>query len=221
MLREDALLPSFLKVEPANLKSIHLVFGALAEDLRKSLQDRENLAAGRAAFFLIMRSIYEASHFKDGPVSRYAALPVDSLVFLYRYLHMHQNQELLEIVRNARDEVRRSQTRGVNLFRDAFTRLAWDFLRYHSFGRGGPLDVLVTVPGFDADRSDIHIEVSIRDPELVIGDDGVFMEGDDYRAEKALEWVLNALWTYGSELELTGRPGKGKAADKKRLLEKS
>ena len=221
VMSEDALLPAFLKVEPANLKTIHLVFGALGQDLRTSLQDRKNLAAGRSAFFLIMRSIYEASHYEDGPVSLYAALPVDSLVFLHRYLNMHQNQELLEVVRNARDEVRRSQTRGVNLFRDTFTRLAWEFLRYHGFGRGGPLDVLITVPGFDADRSDIHVEVSIRDPYLVIGDDGVFMDGDDYRAEKALEWILNALWTYGNELELIGQPGKGKVSAKKRLLEKS
>lgn len=216
---EDTLLPSFVKAESANIKSLRVIFHILAKDLEAKLRDSNKLVEGRADFFMIMRSIYEASHYEGSHVFLYSALPVDSLVLLYRYLHMHQNQELLSMARNAQDEIRRGQSRGVNLFRDTLTRFAWNFLSYHGFGRGGPLDVIVAVPGFDDKRSDIHFEVFIRNSEAVIGEDGVIIPGDDEQAEHALEWVLNALWTYANELELSHRPDRSKKAGKKQLLE--
>lgn len=211
---EKALLPAFVKETPANLKTIDLVFGALAKSLQRWFVGQTNAQTGRGSFFLLMRSIYEASHYSDGPVMEYAALPVLSLVMLHRYLHMHQNERLLEIVQRSLGEVRRSQVKGINLFRDAFTRMAWEFLRYHGFGRGGPLSVLVVVPGFDSERSEIFLGVSIRSQELIIDENGVYIDGDIPKAETALAWVIEALWTYSTELEINDRPGKGKNAGK-------
>ncbi len=213
-LIEKALLPAFVKEVPANLKTIDLVFGALAKSLQGWFAEQTNAQAGRGSFFLLMRSIYEASHYPNGPVMEYAALPVLSLVLLHRYLHMHQNERLLEIVQRSLGEVHRSQAKGINLFRDAFTRMTWEFLRYHGLGRGGPLSVLVVVPGFDSERSEIFLDVSIRSRELIIDEYGVYIDGDTAKAETALAWVIEALWTYSTELEINGRPGKGKNAGK-------
>jgi hypothetical protein len=159
--------------------------------------------SGRGDFFEMMRTIYQVSHYKDGPVRKQAALPVLSLIMLYRYLNMHQNQKLLQGILHSRENIRKSLNHGVNLFRDAFSQMCWNFMRYHGYGRGGPLDISVRVPSLSGDESEIYVDVKISDMDLVFGEDGLYVPGDVELTEKALAWVLGAIWLYGDELGLS------------------
>lgn len=207
----DLLPPLLQSFQPADLQTLNIIMRALAA---QNVKDQQNLVfsnPARGDFFDLMRTIYQVSHYPDGPVRKHSALPVLSLVLLYRYLNMHQNQALLQAVQQGREEVRKSMNRGINLFRDVYSRLCWTFLRYHGFGRGGPLEVTVRVPMLSGDQSEITVEVKVLDPDLIIGSDGLLVPGDLKLTEDALSWVLGAVWLYGEELGLINRQArKGK-----------
>lgn len=204
-----ALLPPLLQTyQPADLSSLNLILHSLAADNTGQPRDLIFPQPGREDFFDLVRTIYQVSHYEEGPVQKQAALPVLSIWLLYRYLNMHQNQALLQAVLRGREEVRKSLNRGINLFRDAYSRLCWTFLRYHGFGRGGPLEVSVRVPALNGDQSEIMVEVRILDPELIIGRDGLVIPGDLNLTQEALSWMLSAIWLYGEELGLVPRPFK-------------
>jgi hypothetical protein len=205
----DPLLPPMLQsFKSPDLTSLNLILRALAAQNEVQHGSLVYPDQSRGDFFELVRTIYQVSHFHDGPVQRYAALPILSLVLLYRYLNLHQNKVLLEMVLKARDDVRRGQNRGINLFRDAFTRLCWDFMRYHGIGRGGPVEIYVRVPTLDSDVSEINVEVRITNQDLIVGSDGLMVSGDLEMTEKSLAWVLGALWVYGEELGLSTRTVK-------------
>lgn len=205
----NVLLPPLLQTyQPADLSSLNLILHSLASDSAGQPRDLIFPQPGRGDFFDLVRTIYQVSYYEDGPVQKQAALPVLSIWLLYRYLNMHQNQTLLQAVLRGREEVRKSLNRGINLFRDSYSRLCWTFLRYHGFGRGGPLEVSVRVPALNGDQSEIMVEVRILDPELIIGCDGLVLPGDVNLTQEALSWMLSAIWLYGEELGLIPRPFK-------------
>lgn len=206
------LLPPLLQTyQPADLPTLNLILQSLAADNSGSHRNLVFPDSGRGEFFDLVRTIYQVSHYADGPVQKQSALPILSIWLMYRYLNMHQNQVLLQAVLRGREEVRKSLNRGINLFRDAYTRLCWTFLRYHGFGRGGPLEVSVRVPTLSGDQSEIWVDVNISDSKMVIGRDGLLIEGDLVITELALSWMLSAIWLYGEELGLvTPSVKKGK-----------
>ena len=208
MTSQNDLTPPFLNEhEPTDLHSLSLILHALSLQTQSQYATKAWPYKNRASFFDLMRTIYLVSHYRGGPVFKDATMPVHSLVLLYRYLNMHQNSALLQLMLKARDELRKSQNRGINLYRDAYSRMCWEFLRYHGFGRHGPLNVFVRVPPLSGDDSEMFVEVKIRDQELVIGEDGIYLMNDLEYAESALSWVLSAFWIYGEELGLTGKKG--------------
>jgi hypothetical protein len=212
LVSQDDLLPAFLKDQhDSDQHGLSLILRALADQT----QEKYGLLAwpheNRASFFDLMRTIYLVSHYQGGPVFQNAALPVLSLVLLYRYLNMHQNRALLLLMLKARDEVRKSQNRGINLYRDTFSRMCWEFLRYHGFGRLGPLAIIIRVPHLNSDESEMNVEVRIEDKDLVIGENGVYLLNDLEDAQSSLAWVLSAFWIYGEELGLVK---KKKSEDK-------
>lgn len=205
----DELLPPFLQTyQPADLPTLNLILQSLAADNSGSHKNLVFPDSGRGEFFDLVRMIYQVSHYSDGPVQKQSALPVLSIWLMYRYLNMHQNKALLQAVLRGREEVRKSLNRGINLFRDAYTRMCWTFLRYHGFGRGGPLEVSVRVPTLSGDQSEIWVDVNIYDAKMVIGRDGLLIEGDLEITELALSWMLSAIWLYGEELGLAIPPVK-------------
>ncbi len=202
------LLPAFITERPLELQEQAVIFRVLGNTLRDMENSEPLRVRNRAYFFELMRMIYEASHYKDGPVRREAAFPYTSLLLLHRYLHMHQNAPLLDTVLQTRRDVARNLNRGINLFRDAFTRMCWAFLRRHGFGPNGPLRVTVEVPGFDSHRSDVYVDARISGTELLFDENELYMDNDRQRTQAALSWVLEALWTYGEDLELIQKSRK-------------
>lgn len=205
----DVLLPPLLQTyQHADLQTLNLIMQSMAAEGGEFQRNLIFPDPSRGFFFDLVRMIYQVSHYVDGPVRKQAALPMASIWILYRYLNMYQNQALLQAVLRGREEVRKSLNRGINLFRDAYSRLCWTFLRYHGFGRGGPLEVSVRVPALNGDQSEIMVDVRILDPELIIGCDSVLAPGDLELTEKALSWLLSAIWLYGEELGLVSRQVK-------------
>jgi len=203
------LLPPLLQTyQHADLQTLNLIVQSMAAEGGEFQRNLIFPDPGRGFFFDLVRMIYQVSHYVDGPVRKQAALPMASIWILYRYLNMHQNQALLQAVLRGREEVRKSLNRGINLFRDSYSRLCWTFLRYHGFGRGGPLEVSVRVPALNGDQSEIMVDVRILDPELIIGCDGVLAPGDLELTEKALSWMLSAVLLSGEELGLVSRQVK-------------
>ncbi len=201
------VLPPFLKQQINRhpnvntiLKAMEAVYAPLVANWSSGRQDE--------VFFDTLRTIYESSHYKGGPVFERAEMPIMSLFLLFRHLHMAQNADLLKDVQRAWAATQRSLYHGVNLFRDAYTRMCWTFLRRHGFGPGGPLEIRVVVPGFQDERSDVHVDVRITNGYLIIGEDNLLAYGDIRRAQDALSWVLEALWAYGEDLGLKPKPKK-------------
>jgi len=167
----------------------------------------------RYQFFHMMKVIYDGSHYKDGPVERESAYPATSIMLLYRFLHMHQNKQLLDELQVGYKKVLFSQRQALPFFRDNITRFYWDvFLRYFNFGRGGPLKLKIEVPSFGDSRSEIYPVVTISDWEMLREEEGYVPTGEPDHAEIALTWVLEAMHLYAFDLGLVGemRGGRGK-----------
>jgi hypothetical protein len=147
--------------------------------------------------------IYDGSHYKGGPVERESAYPATSIMLLYRFLHMHQNKQLLDQLQAGYKKVLFSQRQALPFFRDNMTRFYWDvFLRYFNFGRGGPLKLKVEVPSFGDCRSEIYPVVTISDWEMLRGEEGYVQSGEPVHAENSLTWVLEAMHLYALDLGL-------------------
>jgi len=193
-------IPSFTRRMPADMSELNMVMGIMESEIGKLEGEvKEN----RYQFFQMMEVIYDGSHYKGGPVDRESAYPATSIMLLYRFLHMHQNKELLEKLQSGYKRVQQSQRQALNIFRDHLTRFYWDiFLRYFNFGRGGPLKVRVEVPSFDSSRSEIYPVANITDWEMLRGEEGYVQSGEPAHAEEALSWVLEAMHLYAFDLGL-------------------
>lgn len=201
----DVLRPPFAsEFHAPDLSKINLILSAIALEEKDSMNSdmwAENIIP---SFFDLIRTIYQVSHYKGGPVFENSELPRFSLTLLFRYLHMHQNSELLSLVINGREEVKRSTYRGINMFRDTYSRFCWNFMRYHGFGRSGPIDIQIHVPYLNSDESEVCVEVDIKNRNLVICSDGISLGDDLEITKKSLAWILNSFWIYGEELGLSG-----------------
>jgi hypothetical protein len=202
---QETIIPSFSRHVPAELSELNMVMGIMESEIGKLEGEvKEN----RYQFFQMMEVIYDGSHYKGGPVDRESAYPATSIMLLYRFLHMHQNKELLEQLQSGYKRVQQSQRQALNIFRDHLTRFYWDiFLRYFNFGRGGPLRVRVEVPSFDSSRSEIYPVANITDWEMLRGEEGYVQSGEPAHAEEALSWVLEAMHLYAFDLGLVGENG--------------
>jgi len=199
-INQVATIPNFSRRMPVELSELNMVMGIMESEIGKLEGEvKEN----RYQFFQMMEVIYDGSHYKGGPVERESAYPATSMMLLYRFLHMHQNKQLLEQLQSGYRRVQQSQRQALNIFRDNLTRFYWDiFLRYFNFGRGGPLKVKVEVPSFESSRSEIYPVASITDWEMLRGEEGYVPSGEPAHAEKALTWVLEAMHLYAFDLGL-------------------
>lgn len=202
---------SFIRHVPAELSELNMVMGIMESEIGKL---EGEIKENRYQFFQMMEVIYDGSHYKGGPVDRESAYPATSIMLLYRFLHMHQNKELLERLQSGYKRVQQSQRQALNLFRDQLTRFYWDtFLRNFNFGRGGPLRVRVEVPSFDSNRSEIYPVATITDGEMLRGEEGYVQSGEPVHAEEALSWVMEAMHLYAFDLGLV-REQRGKERKK-------
>ena len=192
--------PSFIRRMPADMTELNMVIGIMESEIGK-LEGK--VKENRYQFFQMMEVIYDGSHYKGGPVDRESAYPATSIMLLYRFLHMHQNKQLLEQLQSGYRWVQQSQRQALNIFRDHLTRFYWDiFLRHFNFGRGGPLKIKVEVPTFESSRSEIYPVASITDWEMLRGEEGYVPSGEPAHAEEALSWVMEAMHLYAFDLGL-------------------
>ena len=195
-----AVTPSFTRQMPADMSELNMVMGIMESEIGK-LEGK--VKENRYQFFQMMEVIYDGSHYKSGPVERESAYPATSIMLLYRFLHMHQNKQLLDQLQVGYKKVLFSQRQALPFFRDNMTRFYWDvFLRYFNFGRGGPLKVKIEVPTFGDSRSEIYPVVTISDWEMLRGEEGYVPSGEPAHAENALSWVLEAMHLYSFDLGL-------------------
>jgi hypothetical protein len=142
-------------------------------------------------------AIHQLDFGEGGCTSVYAEHPANSLGALREFLHHPSNRRLLFLLRGETRAFRKQS--GVTMLRHASTRLAWSFLRYFGFGRGGPLILFVRVPEMGENTSEIQFELlftpRVNDKRLVPPD-------PEDKSILALGWLLSALITYPKELGL-------------------
>lgn len=162
----------------------------------------DNYQAGCSTdFFRLVEIIYLASHKPDRSLRPGAGIPFGSLFLLRNYLDQPSRAELKQAIEMGLKAVRADRYKGINMVRDQTTRLCWDIiLRYHGLARGGALRVNVQLP--DDYRSELYIEVSIRNKDLLIGEDGILPADEPALAEYALAWFLEAPLLYADLLGL-------------------
>jgi hypothetical protein len=142
-------------------------------------------------------AIHQLDFGEGGCTSVYAEHPANSLGALREFLHHPSNRRLLFLLRGETRAFRKQS--GVTMLRHASTRLAWSFLRYFGFGRGGPLILFVRVPEMGENTSEIQFELlftpRVNDKRLVPPD-------PEDKSMLALGWLLSALIIYPKELGL-------------------
>jgi len=223
--------PPFLEHRPIEANHFDIILDVLKKDLLQTVT--ESAEDNQRIFFNLALIIYAGSHYPDSPVVTKSAFPSISLALLYRYLHANQNQGLLETIKREIRDLLRANVRGANLFRDAFSHLAWTLLRHYGFGRGGPLQVLIKVPSFNDERSDIHIDMKWETDSSMQETYGLALFALEKPSQKgeylpywqspssnknnwqvltAVAWLLNALWVYMEDLGLQSVDARKKKA---------
>lgn len=179
----------------------------------RAMQNQTDHALRVRAFFDIMLLIYQASHYRESPVEHYAALPVESLEMLRRFLHDEQNDALLKDLCGILEWTYDHNT-GVMSMRNGYTALIWRFLKFYGFGPNGPLSASVQFPEFGDNRSDIFVEARVGRVMLDEPNPSYYISFGQKRPEElALGWVLEAMLTYPSELGIGQQPWAKKKAD--------
>ena len=205
---QGTTVPDFTKRIPVDMTELNMVMSIMESGIGKLEGEAKQ---NRYQFFQMMEVIYDGSHYQGGLVERKSAYPATSMMLLYRFLHMHQNKQLLEQLQAGYKKVLYSQRQALPFFRDNMTRFYWDvFLRYFNFGRGGSLKVKVEVPSFGDSRSEIYPVVTISDWEILRGEEGYVPSGEPAHAEKALTWVLEAMHLYAFDLGLAREKSAGR-----------
>lgn len=157
------------------------------------------------SFFALMRCIHQASDLRESSETfQYNLLPVESLWLLHQYLTLLENKPLYEELRMAIHWMQSRSNLGVTMLKEVSSQILWDvFLAYHGFARGGRLQV--------------HYEIADHlDPKKTFGAKVTYhtsnVSGSQLRhpSDIALEWVLNALFTYSDVLDLGRLPWKKK-----------
>jgi hypothetical protein len=172
----------------------------LVELIQADGPSRLNHEASKRLFHLgaLAYAIHQLDFGEGGCTSVYAEHPANSLGALREFLHHPSNRRLLFLLRGETRAFRKQS--GVTMLRHASTRLAWSFLRYFGFGRGGPLILFVRVPEMGENTSEIQFELlftpRVNDKRLVPPD-------PEDKSMLALGWLLSALIIYPKELGLT------------------
>lgn len=150
----------------------------------------------------IAMTIYCRSMYVNSPALKYSAFPHESVMALRDFLHMPENHALFQNLKDGMAwlEGRKS---GLMVYRDAATRLVRDvFLRHFGFGNGleigSALHVYVNVPDPGERFSEIKIEAHLSKEFEHLRKPGMVARTEEY--EKALSWMLTALFSYPVDL---------------------
>jgi hypothetical protein len=185
-----------LDENPRNEVPMAELVGQIQVDIPIKLNDEAPMRLYH--FGALALAIHQLDFGEDGQTALYAAHPVNSLGCLREFLHSSSQCHLLDLIKREMKIFRKQN--GVTMLRHASTRLAWAFLHYFGFGRGGPLTLFVRVPEMGENTSEIRFELlliqktnndSLKPPEM------------QEKSMQAISWLLSALIIYPEELGLT------------------
>jgi hypothetical protein len=148
-------------------------------------------------FGALAYAIHQFDFGEDGRTALYAAKPIDSLGCLRELLNEPSQSRLLDLLKREMRVFRKQN--GVTMLRHASTRLAWAFLRYFGFDRGGPLTLFVRVPEMGENTSEIRFELLLIQKT---NNDSLKPPAMQEKSMQAISWLLSALITYPEELGL-------------------
>ncbi|MBI1793374.1 MAG: hypothetical protein HYR70_04195 [Chloroflexi bacterium] len=141
-------------------------------------------------------AVHQLDFGENGRTSMYAAHPVNSLGSLRQFLRHPNHLCLLELMKR---EMRVfNKQNGITMVRNAATRLAWSFLRYFGFGRGGPLTLYVRVPEMGDNISEIYFELRL----IQTKNSSLTVPQPLEKSMQAISWLLSALIIHSEELGL-------------------
>ena len=194
---------------PANLqyhtrRDERLVLNALLEYFLKDARRKlEEYPQPDPEFLELVRLIYSASFDPTRPARWRAGLPHASLYLLKQYLNMHPDllERLNEVLHSAPGSTRWNPTMILHRMQVVIDI----FLRYHGWRSNGSLFAASVVSGWEEeDVRTFGARVSIRDAEILMAEDEIVVpSGSDVEeTERALEWVLKALFEYSIDLGL-------------------
>ncbi len=154
------------------------------------------------AFFEVMRVIYAASYPEDATAWQLAQHPYASLYLLGKYLALHPalRVALKKVIERHANRMTWNPTMVMHKMQNVIDA----FLRYHGFRNSGGLSAYPTSNYNRADKAgDFKVAVSLH-PEMLLGHEHKKYFARDFTepAERALAWVLWALFAYSLDIGL-------------------
>lgn len=153
-------------------------------------------------FLYTMRLIYAASHDPALPPLVQAAVPYASLYLLNHYLRLHGIDQRLHVALNkGRNSLRWNPTTILHRMQTVIDA----FLGLHGWQSSGPLSAVSATPDWNTlDSQTFRVAVRVRDPQILLPEGETLLPSRDEitQTERALAWVLRALFAYSSELNL-------------------
>jgi hypothetical protein len=189
---QKSRMPSAKRPSRSLEKDIVLL-AALAQDFEEKIPEEQRLPDWN--LLPLVRTIYEAAHgAKHNTYDEVAAVPVISIYLLREYLNMHP-----DLLTRLRQAVHFNKTKMVWTQQNILHRMnivIRTFLSYHGWRPSEVIKIYSTIAG--EGRGDYKVSCSWNNtPDEYI---------QQYRQiERALEWVLSALFEYAEDLGL-GKP---------------
>lgn len=199
-------LPSKLKTSTS--KQNILILEAFWQEFREQdIQLREKFVFPDPQFLELIQVIYLASHNQRGTAIERAAFPNASLYLLKQYLLMRPG--LLNILNDVMAKGGRSVHWNATTILNRIQSIADAFLAYHGFRSTGTLKVYAQTVGWNTKLpKSFMVQVEITTPKLLTPDIENYYprEKDAREAEKALMWVLRALFVHAKKIGLYAPP---------------
>ncbi len=154
------------------------------------------------AFFEVMRVIYAASYPEDATPWQLAHHPYASLYLLGKYLALHP--ALRVALKKAIERYANRMTWNPTMVMHKMQNVINEFLRYHGFANHGGLRAC---PTSNYNRSELAGDFKVAvclEPEMLLDhkEKGYFARNITQPAERALAWVLWALFAHSPEVGL-------------------
>lgn len=186
-----------------------LVLEAMSYALRQGALAPVKAVVRNERFLENMRIIYAASHDREmlSPGMQ-ASWPVGSLYLLRHYLKMHPGLRE-QVERRMRTQMQSMRWNTTTILHRMQT-VVDTFLAYHGYRSDGPLLAWADTPGWETEEvRTLRVRVRIRNREILLPDDGsalVPTVDEVRRTERALAWVLTALFRHAPDLGLKPPP---------------
>lgn len=181
-----------------------LVLGALWQSFLETAQlQQEEFHMPDPEFLNLVRLIYVASHDASQPALQQAAVPYASIYLLQQYLVMHPRlvESLRSRIHSGKGAVRWNSATILHKMQFVFD----GFLSYHGWRSTGLLTAFAKMSDWNCEETrTFGVNVRILDPELLMcpGDVVVPTQSEVFLTERALTWVLTALFAHSQELQL-------------------